>query len=116
MSYTNKTSGELEINFISSAVGLVKKTATISDAGVTPNELGNKIVKAGTIYPANDATAKGIVTMNTDVTWGDVAGSIIIAGRILEDRLPETLDADAKEALEVNGMYFDESPETEREV
>ena len=44
---------EARPNFLGSEVGLIKKTYEIKQAGVTANASGRKIVKGGTIYPAN---------------------------------------------------------------
>ena len=60
---------------------------------------GRKIVKAGTVYPANDATAIGIVYNDVDVTAGDRVGSVLVEAWILEDRLPEAVSAEAKTAM-----------------
>ncbi|OFN02627.1 hypothetical protein HMPREF2626_01575 [Aerococcus sp. HMSC062A02] len=58
-----------------------------------------KTVKAGTIFPANDATAKGIVYKDVDVSNGAQEASIIVEGYILEERLPEKPSAEAKAQL-----------------
>ena len=63
-----------------------------------------KIVKAGTIYPANDATAVGIVFSDVDVTNGDGAGAVIIHGFVKTAGLPEVPSANAKSALK--GITF----------
>ena len=49
---------------------------------------GRKIIKAGTIYPANDATAIGVVWADYDVTDGDVTGALIIHGFVKKAALP----------------------------
>lgn len=49
---------------------------------------GRKIVPAGTIYPANDATAVGIVYEDVDVTDGDMPGSVVTRGAVYTDLLP----------------------------
>ena len=49
---------------------------------------GKKIIKAGTIYPANDATAVGVVWADYDVTNGDVTGALIIHGFVKKAALP----------------------------
>ena len=43
---------------------------------------GKKIIKAGTVYPANGATAVGIVFNDYDVTDGDVSGAILLEGYV----------------------------------
>lgn len=60
---------------------------------------GRKIIKAGTIYPANDATALGIVFSDLDVTEGDQNGAIIVFGFVKTNTLPVAPTAAAKTAL-----------------
>lgn len=75
---------------------------------------GSKYVPMGTIYPANGATAKGIVYEDVDVTTGNMPGSVVTKGTIIEDRLPDTLDSDAKSALVALGFTFVEEPTVTR--
>lgn len=58
---------------------------------------GRTIVPAGAVIPANDATAKGILYEDIDVTDGDAAGSIVTEGTVYGDRLPEALSEDTTE-------------------
>jgi len=60
---------------------------------------GRKVIKAGTIYPKNDATAKGIVWADYDVTKGDVTGALILHGFVKTAALPVAPTAEAKTAL-----------------
>jgi len=79
-----------------------------NDQIVTEN--GRKIIKSGTVYPANDNTAVGIVFQDVDVTDGDAPMSLMISGHVWEDRLNtglSGLDDDAKAALAANGIFFD---------
>lgn len=62
---------------------------------------GRKIVKAGTILPANDGTAKGILLEDVDVTNGDNLGALIEQGFILKDRLPIEPATEAITALKL---------------
>lgn len=78
--------------------GEVAFTTTISQA-LGKDFNGRKIVKAGTIIPANDATAEGILANDVDVTQGDAIGSQIEAGYIYKDRLPEVPTDEAVTAL-----------------
>lgn len=74
----------------------------VSDAGVTADENGKKIVKAGTPYPANDATCKGIILHDTDVTYGEAPGTYVFEGSIDNTKLVKngvTVSEDAKKAL-----------------
>lgn len=49
---------------------------------------GRKVVKAGTLFPANDATAIGVVLNDYDVTDGDKMAAVVIHGFVLEAKLP----------------------------
>ena len=60
---------------------------------------GRKIIKAGTIYPTNDASAKGIVFNDMDVTNGDATGALLIHGFVKTAALPAAPQAAAKTAL-----------------
>lgn len=92
--------------FLESEVGVVRKTRQISQTGATTAEDGSKYVKMGTVYPANDATAEGFVYEDIDVTTGDMPGSVVLAGRVYEDRLPVTIATAAKTALTGKGFTF----------
>lgn len=116
MSYTKTTTTTTRPNFLASEVGLITKSVNIPDTGVTADSDGLKIVKAGTVWPANDATAKGILFEDVDVTNGAHAGSLIIAGRVFGNRLHTAPDALAITPLEAKGLYFDTEKETERVI
>lgn len=100
--------------FLESEVGVVRKTRQISDEDAVDMN-GEKIVPAGTVWPTNDASAEGFVYEDVNVTSGDMPGSVVLAGRVYEDRLPVSFGSGAKEALEEKGFVFIEtSPEIER--
>lgn len=67
-----------------------RKTRTISQTGAITTDEGGKYVKAGTVYPSNDANAIGIVYEDVDVTTGDMPGSVVLKGAVYEERLPIT--------------------------
>lgn len=101
--------------FLESDVGVVRKTRQIKQEGATDTEDGGKYVPMGTAWPANDATAEGIVYEDIDVTSGDMPGSVVLAGRVYEDRLPAAIATAAKSALEGKGFTFiATSPAVER--
>lgn len=60
---------------------------------------GRTIVKGGTVFPVNDATAVGIILTDVDVTDGDAPAAYIDHGSVYENRLPVTIAAAAKTAL-----------------
>lgn len=76
----------------------VAHTFLKDDAAATTVE-GRKVIKAGTIYPANDATAKGVVWADYDVTDGDITGALIIHGFVKTAAIPAAASAEAKAAL-----------------
>lgn len=86
------------INFLASSK-VQAFTYQVSDVGVVADAKGKKIVKAGTVLPANNATAKGILYTDVDVTEGPQPGSLIDAAYILEARLHTAPSAEAKTAL-----------------
>ena len=103
MAYMNVTEGRSAINILESEIGLVTKTRQIPETlGVVDGKY--KTVKAGTVFPADNATAEGIVFTDTDVTDGDAIGSVIVAGRVLDERVNASEAAVA--ALKANGLYL----------
>lgn len=69
------------------------------DSALAVEEGGRKIIKAGTIFPANDATAQGVVFSDLDVTNGDVNGAVLVFGFVKTSALPEEPTSAAKAAL-----------------
>lgn len=112
MSHVRRINGTFRPNFLESEVGLVLKTYQISASLGTEDGFGNKIVAAGTVYPSNDGSAVGIVFENVDVTWGDHEGSIMLAGRVLKDRLD--VQSAAETTLKSSGIVFVDAPEVTR--
>ena len=91
----------LEILYNNHFVGI---PCMVSSTGITPDSEGKKIVKAGTILPQNDATAKGVLLTDVDVTNGDCSGTIIIHGFIDNAKLVKngiTVSAGAVSALKM---------------
>ena len=91
----------LEILYNNHFVGI---PCMVSSTGITPDSEGKKIVKAGTILPQNDATAKGVLLTDVDVTNGDCSGTIIIHGFIDNAKLVKngiTVSAEAVSALKM---------------
>lgn len=99
MKFTSKTYGQpieiLKFNDFKGAACMV------SDTGVTAVD-GYKIVKAGTPWPANDATCKGLLLHDVDVTHGEAPGTYVFEGSINTAKLTSngiTVAAAAKTAL-----------------
>lgn len=102
MSHINTETYDLMPQFIASAVGLRQITKQIPQSmGVQDHD--RLIVPAGTIFPANDNTAVGVLTEPVDVTYGDHEGSVIVAGHLFSNRLPTAPVADAITAMAANG-------------
>lgn len=76
----------------------VAHTFKKDDAAATTVD-NRKIIKAGTIYPTNDAEAIGIVWKDYDVTNGDVTGALVIHGFVKTSALPAEPVAAAMQAL-----------------
>jgi len=68
----------------------VRETRQIAQEGATTAPNGTKYVKMGTAYPSNDANAIGIVYEDVDVTTGNMPGSVVTKGVVIEDRLAVT--------------------------
>lgn len=84
----------------------VRETRQIPQAGATTADNGGKYVKMGTIFPANDATAVGIVYEDVDVTSGNMPGSVVTQGIVYTGRLPVAPASAAKTALQGKGFTF----------
>lgn len=100
--------------FLANNENCTRRTRQISQTSAETGENGAKYVRMGTIYPANDATAEGIVYEDVDVSTGDMPGSVVLKGEVYEDRLPVKLADAAKTALEDKGFIFRETPSVER--
>lgn len=86
------------------AIGITHAKATVGVPGNAVLVDGRYIVKAGTIYPANDATAIGVVLNDYDVTDGDKAIAVVVHGFIKTAAIPAVPAAAAKTALK--GIQF----------
>ena len=81
------------------AVGVKHAKADAGTPGLAILVDGHYIVKAGTIYPANDATAIGVVLNDVDVTYGDKQMAIVIHGFVAKAKLPVALASTAEAAM-----------------
>lgn len=89
---------------------IVRETYQMKQTNAKTAENGGKYIPAGTVYPANDATAVGIVYQDVDVTAGDMPGSVVTYGMVYSDRLPVSINTNAKTALEKKGIVFVTTP------
>ena len=95
MAFMYKESYESPKNFLESEVGLIQKTMM----GEQKN--------GGSLFPTNATGAKGIVFEDVDMTYDDKRPiSVIVAGRVYENRLPVSPDETAKGELEKQGIVF----------
>lgn len=101
MTYIKGAEYQGQVNFLKSAhVTAFTHTAT---KDMAKDEAG--IVPAGTIFPANDGTAIGIIYNDVDVSTGDQPCSVIVEGYILKDRLPEAPSPEAVAAMKEIKFY-----------
>ena len=84
----------------------VRVTKEIAQSGATATAEGGKYVKMGTPYPSNDGNAVGLVYEDVDVTTGNMPGSVVTKGVVIEDRLPVEVAEAAKTALVALGFKF----------
>lgn len=70
------------------ALGFKHAKADSGTPGLAVLQDGRYVVKAGTIYPKNDATAIGVVLNDYDVTDGDQMMAVVVHGFIKEEALP----------------------------
>ncbi|MBC2163424.1 hypothetical protein [Listeria booriae] len=95
--YVGKQKNAVEINFMDSARFQSFTYQAEEDMG---KEVDGKLtLVAGSIYPANDATAKGIVINDVDLSHGPQPVGVIVEGYIIKERLPETPTPEAIEAM-----------------
>nr|WP_308691992.1 hypothetical protein [uncultured Terrisporobacter sp.] len=85
--------GKIRVTEYSNSKEILKYDHYVSQAIVLETSNGTsvgdkKIVKAGTILPANDATAKGVLLYDVDVTHGNATGALVIHGFIDKTKIP----------------------------
>jgi Tfp pilus tip-associated adhesin PilY1 len=85
-------------NYAARGFNLPKATTSAPGLAVQ-NEKGRWIVKIGTIYPANDSTAVGIIAADYDVTDSDRNVAVITAGTIRVSAMPAAPSAAANTAI-----------------
>lgn len=115
MSFISNGSGKVYApGYFLSHEECTRKTKEIPQSLATTEANGTKYVKMGTPFPSNDGNAVGIVYEDVDVTTGNMPGSVVLAGEVVESRLPVTLDASAKTALQSSGFTFVSEPSVTR--
>lgn len=82
-------------HYVNIALSLNKDT----HSGLVVDIGGRKIIKAGTIYPANDNTAQGLIFTDIDVTDGTQEAALLIHGFVKLGSLPTMPSAQAKAGM-----------------
>lgn len=93
MSFTKNTQGKTYApGYFLAHEECVRETREIAQnsALVVITDNGAKYVPMGTAYPTNDGNAIGIVYEDIDVTAGNMPGSVVTKGVVIEDRLAIT--------------------------
>lgn len=117
MAFTGKTEGVTYAPgyFLANNEDCTRVTMNFKNTGDTGTvtKVGTaQYIKAGTIYPSSGEGAKGLVYEDVDVTNGEAAGSVVTAGTVYVNRLPEDVSS-SKEYL--TGITFiDKEPEVKR--
>lgn len=89
-----------EVNFLASSK--FQSFSTMVDdtnAAVITDALGHKVIPAGTIWPSNDAKAKGVLLNEVNVNEGPQMAALIVEGWLLGQRLPVAPSAAAMTAM-----------------
>lgn len=106
MAFMKKLTYESPKNFLESEVGLIQKTM-MGEQSKAETVGDKKIIKAGSVFPANQTGAKGIVFEDVDMTDDEKRPiSVIVAGRIFKNRLPVSPETTAEKELEALGIVF----------
>ena len=106
--YAKRTFGE-KVNFLASEIGLRMITVQVDGTGIEANADGLKIYPAGTIIDG-----KGVIFEDVDVTNGEHEASLIVAGHILNDKLPTEATESQITAFAAQGLFFESSDVIER--
>lgn len=95
-------------NWLASTDGIRVITYMLKSSDFTADSNGKKIVKSGQVIPSNDTNAKGLLYSLTDVdvTDGDQTVALMIGGRVIESRLPDTISSNAKTALKTDPCFI----------
>lgn len=91
MKVNNYVSDKEILKFADHFVAVPVKITSSDSAVVT--EDNRKLIKAGTIYPKNDATAKGVILSTVDVTDGDQLVALVVHGFIDKTKIPAQPDS-----------------------
>ena len=101
MVYVASKTERSEINFLKSE----KFVSFTTQVDKSTKGVKDGVVPAGTILPANDATAQGVTINPIDVTKGPQPVGLIVEGHILSERLPVAPTAAAITAMKQINFY-----------
>lgn len=98
--YVGKKVTMSDINFLASE-HYISFTEQVDEntAGVITDDLGHKVVPAGTVFPSNDGKAKGITIHEVNVSNGPQPVGLIVEGWLLAQRLPVMPTDEAMKAM-----------------
>ena len=98
--YVGKKVTMSNINFLASE-HFISFTEQVDEntVGVITDDLGHKVVPAGTVFPSNDGKAKGITIHEVNVSNGPQPVGLIVEGWLLAQRLPVMPTDEAMEAM-----------------
>lgn len=113
MSFIGNTNGRgFEAGwFLANNEDCTRETRELTQAMATTVD-DQKVVTAGTIYPADNSSAVGIVYEDINVTDGNLPGSVVTKGEIYSDRI--SITNAAKTALTAAGFTFRTVPTVTR--
>lgn len=101
MVYVKKTETFKEINFLKTQ----KFVSFTKQVDNTHADVVNGVLPAGSVYPANDATAEGITINDVDVSNGPQPVGVIVDGHILIERLSVKPSDAAQTAMREIKLY-----------
>ena len=94
-----------------------RETREIPQSMATTAADGSKYVPMGTVYPEVGENAEGIVYEDVDVTLGNMPGSVVTKGEVIEERIPlstEQLTVSTVSVLGAKGFTFVKESEVTR--
>jgi len=101
MVYVKKVETINDINFLKSQ----KFLSFTKQVDQTHTKVVNGVLPAGSIYPADNATAEGITINDVDVSNGPQPVGVIVEGHVLMERLPVKPSDEAQKAMREIKLY-----------
>lgn len=101
MVYATKATTIKEVSFLKSE----KFISFTKQANADNTQVKDGVLPAGSVYPANDATAEGITISDVNVSKGAQPVGVIVDGHILIERLPVKPSDAAQKAMRLVKLY-----------